>query len=422
MVNFVFCPNCGFNSAPGTMFCGKCGSRLNSAPAQQNTYSPPAQPYIPQTPPQRASYIPTPPPVDTVNPYQGQVVDAASKPNYQTYGSSMMQSPYITGAFRTSAPVLSSSREGAAQYTAVSTNVYSPQARAAAIANEKAIKKKKAGSIIMTVFAVLLLAGMAGILYFSGIFEQSDNGIYIPPSSGESITAPDNTPIVSGSDEDSDDAEGDAADETSDSDIEDDSTHVPDGSAVPRGMSISEFADINAFISAFTETGLTDINASLTADDLAAFAISSLSMNSSVYSHISDGFSYGNATYNYSFSESLVKQRICHYFGDGALIYPAAGDSGDGWLYYGGSYYFTEIAQSQGFAILTGYSDAGDVATVSFRLFASQGDDSPYYYMTAKNAEGAGCTAIGDGTAVLGKTSYNGRETYLIQSIETNLY
>ncbi len=404
------------------MFCGKCGTRLNSAPAQQNPYSapaqqtPPAQPYITHTPPQRASYIPAQPPVDTVNPYPGQVSDAVSKPNYQTYGSSMMQSPYITGGFRSSAPVLSTSREGAAQYTAVSTNVYSPQARAAAMANEKANKKRKVGNVIMTVLAVVLLAGMAGLLYFSGIFEQSDNGIYIPPSSGGSVEAPVITPVVSDSDEDSEDT---SAGDVSDSDA--DSAPAPEGSSVPRGMSISEFADINAFISAFTETGLININSSISSEDLAAFAVSSLSMNSSVYSSISDGFSYGDDTYNYSISESLVKQRISHYFGNNAQIYPAAGDSGDGWLYYSGNYYFKEIAQSKGFAIITGCTESGDIVTVTFKLFSSQGNDSEYYYMTAKNAESAGCTVIGSGTAVLGKTSYNGRETYLIQSIETTL-
>ncbi len=419
--DFVLCPNCGYTSAPGTMFCGKCGSRLASAPAQPNPYTPPVQPAPPAspygtyTPPQRSAYTPPAAPAESVS-YNSYSHEAA-RPNYQSYSSPMMQSPYISGGFRAPSPVLSSSREGAAQYTAVSTNVYSPQARAAAVASEHATKKKKAGKIVMTIAAILLLVGMAAILYFSGVFKQSDNGIYVPPSSGESsentpTAKPTEKPLPTVSESDPSDVPV-----VSDSDTE----NSKNENAVPGNLNSNDFAEVNAFLSAFTETGLLNINSSVSSNELADFAVTSLSMNSSVYSYSSSGFSHGSNTYNYSLSESVVKQRISRYFGENVQLYPAVGDSGEGWMYYGGNYYFTEIAKSEGFAIVTEYSKGSDVVDVSFNIYASDGNDSDYYSMTAKEAEDAGCTLIGSGTATLGITSYNGRNTYLMQSVDASI-
>lgn len=416
------------------MFCGKCGTRLASAPApapaQQNPYSQahtaaPAQPYSGYTPPQRNVYTPTPPPADTsANPYVSQMPSAPARPSYPSYGSSMMQSPYITGAARSSAPVLSSSRDGAAQYTAVSTNVYSPQAKAAAMANEQASKRKKTGSIILTIVSVVLLLAMVGFVYFSGIFEQPDNSIYIPESSGTAVTHPtvkepeNDTPAVSDGDTVS---ESDTSIGTSDSDV----VVVPDNNTgsssgtIPDGLSEAQFTDINAFLSAFTETGTNNIDGSVSSGQLVSFAVAGLSMNSSVYS--AEDFSIGDITYKYSFSETFVNQRISRYFGENVKIYPAIGDSGDGWTYYGSKYYFTDICKSQGFAIVTAYSANGELVTVSFNVYGSVGNDSDYYSMTAAEVENAGCTLIGSGSAVLGKVTYNGRSTYVLQSINTNI-
>ncbi len=344
--------------------------------------------------------------------------DPSSRVSYQAYSGSMMQSPYISSAARSSAPVLSSSREGAAQYTAVSTSVYSPQAKAAAAANEQANKRRKAGNAVMTVIACLLLVAMGCILYFSGIFNQQDNGIYIPPSSGSSSQV-----IITNSDSDIPTASESDTPAVSDSDNADNSEGEDDDSsvnAVPGKLNRSQFADLNAFVSTFTEAGTTNIGGSVSSNELAGFAVASLAMNSSVYDYSSDGFSIGTVTYNYSLSETVVKQRISRYFGESVQIYPSAGDSGDNWMYYGGRYYFIEIPKSQGFAIVTDYSASGELVTVSFNVYESSGNDFDYYSMTAAEAEDAGCSLIGTGSATLGKTIYNGRETYLVSSIQAD--
>lgn len=333
----------------------------------------------------------------------------------------MMQSPYITGASRSSSPVLSSSREGAAQYTAVSTNVYSPQARAAAVANEQATKKKKTGSIIMTVISVLLLAAMAGVVWFSGLLEPEDNGIVIPENSGTEGTTQSTvhepeiiTPPVSGSDATSG---SDVSEIASATDVTDNSTG--NSGSVPAGLSRAQLAEINSFISAFTETGTADIDGSVSSKELVSFAVTGLAMNSTVYN--SESFANDGNSYSYSVSESFVNRRISRYFGENVKIYPAIGDSGDGWLYYGSKYYFTEIPKSKGFAVVTDYSVSGELVSVSFNVYNSVGADSDYYSMTVGEVENAGGTLIGNGTAVVGKMDYNGRDTYVLQSINFNI-
>lgn len=423
----MICPNCGYTSAPGTMFCGSCGTRLTPAPSQPNPYQPQSQPMGGYTPPQRSAYTPppayTPPaapaahPQQTANPYVTQAAPSAPAQTYQSYGSSMMQSPYITGASRSSAPVLSSSRDAAAQYTAVSTNVYSPQARAAAIASDQANKKKKVGGIVMTIIAVVILAATAVLLYMSGIFEQSDNSIYIPESSGsqQGSATPDieEVPVVSGGDT----ASGsDISSDVSDSDV---TVTAPDDSANLVGLNKNEIASVNAFISAFTEVGMLTVDGSVSTNALMAFAVSSLSLNSNVYD--TEEFNYGDITYNYTLSEDIVSNHISRYFGENVKIYPAMGESGNGWIYYGNSYHFSELAQSQGFAIVTDYAENGELVDVSFNIYSSLGNDANYYAMTSDEVEADGCTLIGSGTAVLGKTVYNGRDTYLIQSIQASL-
>ncbi len=421
----MLCPNCGFNSAPGTMFCGKCGSRLPAAPAQQTPYQPPvpqqpapqSQMYGGHTPPQRPAYSP---PAEQSG-YYAPSAEAPARPYYPSYSAPMMQSPYISGAARAATPVLSSSREGAAQYTAVSTNVYSPDAKAAAVASENATKKRKAGKVIMTIFSVLLLAGMGAAMYFSGIFTQPDNSIYIPDASGDvqtTVTQPDNSePDIS---EPDDIVPG----IVSDSDTEETPDDIPqdNASAIPGGLSKTNFASANAFVSAFTEVGLTNLGGTVSPDDLVDFAIASLSINSSVYSYDAEGFTSGETKYNYSISENLIKQRIIRYFGENVQIYPAIGDSGYGWMYYGSNYYFTEIAKSKGFAVITDYSESGDIVDVKFNVYSPMENEASYYSMTAKEAEEAGCTLIGTGSATLGKTTYNGRDVYIISSIQANMY
>ncbi len=418
----MICPNCGFTSAPGTMFCGKCGTRLSPAPAQSNSYAPQPQPTVPSQPyggysaPQR-TYTPTPPPAEiSANPYA--VQPPVARPSY---GSPMMQSPYITGASRSSAPVLSSSRDGAAQYTAVSTNVYSPQARAAAVANEQATRKKKTGSVIMTVISVLLIAAMAGIIWFSGIFEPEDNGIVIPENSGTESTTQSTAhepEIITPPTSDSDAVSGsDISEITSATDTADNGNVI--SNSVPAGLTRAQLTEINSFISAFTETGTTNIDGAVSSKELVSFAVSGLAMNSTVYT--SESFANDGNNYNYSVSESFVNQRISRYFGENVKIYPAIGDSGDGWLYYGSKYYFAEIPKSAGFAVVTNYSASGELAAVSFNVYASAGNDSDYYSMTAGEVENAGGMLVGNGTAVVGKTSYNGRDTYILQSISFNV-
>ncbi len=435
------CPNCGFVSAPGTMFCGKCGTRLAAAPAQPAPYTPQqptsqpyggtyapsqqpaAQPYGGTYSPQRTAY--TPPAEHTS--YAPPAAEPVARPIYPSYSASMMQSPYISGASRASVPVLSSSREGAAQYTAVSTNVYSPQAKAAVVASEQATKKKKAGKVIMTIFAILLLAAMGGLLYYSGIFKQADNSIYVPDDSGDtqtSVTVPSKpAPAVSGSDSDNEPVVSPGI--TSDTDAETapskPSEPVVSAPSVPGGLNANRFAELNAFVSAFTETGTTNISGSVSPETLVQFAVSGLSINSSVFEYDSEGFSSGDVIYNYSISEKLVNQRIGRYFGESVQIYPAIGDSGDGWMYYGSSYYFTEVAQSKGFAIVTDYSENGDMINVKFNIYAPMDNEAQYYSMIAKDAESAGCKLAGTGSATLGKTTYNGRDTYIISSITANL-
>lgn len=418
----MLCPNCGFNSAPGTMFCGQCGTRLNAAPAQQTSYQasyqPPAAPqsqmYGGYTPPQRSAY---PPPAEPASVYSP--AEAPARPIYPSYSAPMMQSPYISGAARAAAPVLSSSREGAAQYTAVSTNVYSPQARAAAVASENATKKKKAGKVIMTILSVVLLVGMGAVMYFSGIFTQPDNSIYIPEASGDvqtDVTKPDKPVPDTSKPGNENTAPGIVSD--TDSEKEPDEP-ANDASAVPGGLNKTDLASANAFISAFTEVSMTDVSSTVSPDELVEFAIKGLSINSSVFNYDTVGFAIGDITYNYSISEALVNQRISRYFGESVQIYPAIGDSGDGWMYYGSNYYFTKVAESKGFAVITDYSQNGDTIDVKFNVYSPMENEAQYYSMTAKEAEDAGCTLIGTGSATLGKTNYNGRDTYIISSIKT---
>ncbi len=415
------CPNCGFVSAPGTMFCGKCGTRLAAAPAPQTPYQPsyqaPAsqqpqsQMYSGYTPAQRPAYTPT---AEPSVPYSS--ADAPARPVYPSYSAPMMQSPYISGAARASAPVLSSSREGAAQYTAVSTNVYSPQAKAAAVASENATKKKKAGKVILTIFSVLLVLGMGAAMYFSGIFNQPDNSIYIPEASGD-VQTETVKPDKPQPDTSTPGTENTSPDAASDTDTE--INPETDNSAVPGGLGSNDLASANAFISAFTEAGMTNIGSTVSPAELVEFAIAGLSLNSSVFDYSTDGFASGDITYNYSIPESYVNQRIARYFGNGVQIYPAIGDSGNGWMYYGSSYYFTQPTDSKGFALITEYKESGDMVNVSFNVYSPQENEAQYYSMTAKKAENAGCTLIGTGSAVLGKTSYNGRDTYIISSMQT---
>ncbi len=366
-------------------------------------------------PPQRPAY--TPSPTESAAAYNPGA-EAPARPFYPSYSAPMMQSPYISGTARASTPVLSTSREGAAQYTAVSTNVYSPQAKAAVVASENANKKKKAGKVFMTITAFLLLAAMTGMLYISGVFKQNDNSIYIPDASGDSqtsVTQPDKTePVLS-----STDSNNSATDNDSTDTVPDEPQIEEPVDKIPGNLSRTTFADANAFISSFIEVGLSNINGSISSDALVEFAVAGLSLNSSVFSYDSEGFSIGDTTYNYSISEALVGQRIARYFGESIQIFPATGDSGDGWLYYGSSYYFTDIAQPKGFAVITDYSESGDVIDVKFNVYSPTENDAKFYSMTAKETEEDGCTLIATGAATFGKTNYNGRDTYIISSIQT---
>ncbi len=423
------------------MFCGKCGTRLSAAPARPNPYSAPvqhmnvnqptavpspttpAQPYGGYVPPQRPAY-PRATPDEPTSAYTQPPQAPPVRASYPSHSESMMQSPYISGASRSSAPVLSSSREGAAQYTAVSTNVYSAQARDAALASNKETKKKKVGGIILTVISVLLLGAVAAMIYFSGLFEPSDNSIVIPESSGTSqpvVTDPveKDDPIISESDTVS---SSDSTETESDSDITetpDDNTSDSVSPGVPGNLDRNDLSSVNAFVSAFTEIGFNELSSSVSTNQLMEFAVLSLSMNSNVYS--SDSFSYGSTDYGYSIPADVVSAYVSRYFGGSVQIFPATGDSGNGWIYYNNKYYFTEKPESKGFALITDYSSSGDMADVKFNIYSSSGNDSDYYGMAAAEAEAAGCTLIGTGTATLGKTVYNGRNTFVIQSIQSSL-